>query len=160
VPLPGVRFLPVVVLPVPCFRTSPALGRGPRAVLLLTCPRFYKKLLKLSAGAACLSKGGSNSLLRSMKADAKEHRAREKVQVLIRLRRFAERSKWKKARLSRELGVSVSTVERWLDGQNNIFLASVLAIRRFLEEREFRVEAREDISNRPSPFVARRIRAD
>jgi hypothetical protein len=95
-----------------------------------------------------------------MKADAKEHRAREKVQVLIRLRRFAERSKWKKARLSRELGVSVSTVERWLDGQNNIFLASVLAIRRFLEEREFRVEAREDISNRPSPFVARRIRAD
>jgi transcriptional regulator with XRE-family HTH domain len=81
-----------------------------------------------------------------MDADRKEHRAREKVEILIRLRSFAERSKWKKARLSRELGVSVSTVERWLDGQENIFLASVLAIRRFLEEREFRVEAREDIT--------------
>jgi transcriptional regulator with XRE-family HTH domain len=81
-----------------------------------------------------------------MKADTNEHRAREKVEVLIRLRRFAERSKWKKARLSRELGVSVSTVERWLDGQENIFLASVLAIRRFLEDREFRLEAREEVS--------------
>jgi transcriptional regulator with XRE-family HTH domain len=82
-----------------------------------------------------------------MKTDTKEHIAREKVEVLIRLRRFAERSKWKKARLSRELGVSVSTVERWLDGQENIFLASVLAIRRFfLEDREFRLEAREDVS--------------
>jgi AraC-like DNA-binding protein len=102
--------------------------------------------LKLLAGAACLCKEGSNSILRFMKADTKEHRAGEKVEVLIRLRRFAERSKWTKARLSRELGVSVSTVERWLDGQENIFLASVLAIRRFLEEREFRVEAREDVS--------------
>jgi transcriptional regulator with XRE-family HTH domain len=81
-----------------------------------------------------------------MKADRKEHRAREKVEVLIRLRRFAERSKWKKARLSRELGVSVSTVERWLDGQENILLASLLDIRRFLEEREFRVEAGEDVT--------------
>ena len=78
-----------------------------------------------------------------MKADREEHRVREEVEVLIRLRNFAERSKWKKARLSRELGVSVSTVERWLDGQENIFLASVLAIRRFLEEREFRAEASE-----------------
>jgi AraC-like DNA-binding protein len=102
--------------------------------------------LKLSGVAECLFKEGSNSILRIMKTDAKEHRAREKVEVLIRLRRFAERSKWKKARLSRELGVSVSTVERWLEGQENIFLASVLAIRRFLEEREFRVEAREDVS--------------
>jgi len=81
-----------------------------------------------------------------MKADRKEHREREKLEVLIRLRRFAERSKWKKARLSRELGVSVSTVERWLDGQDNIFLASVLDIRRFLEEREFRGEARENVT--------------
>jgi hypothetical protein len=81
-----------------------------------------------------------------MKADRKEHREREKLEILIRLRRFAERSKWKKARLSRELGVSVSTVERWLDGQDNIFLASVLDIRRFLEEREFRGEARENVT--------------
>jgi transcriptional regulator with XRE-family HTH domain len=81
-----------------------------------------------------------------MKTDRKEHRAREKVEVLIRLRRFAERSKWKKARLSRELGVSVSTVERWLDGEENILLASLLDIRRFLEEREFRLEAREDVT--------------
>lgn len=83
-----------------------------------------------------------------MKADRKEHRAREKVEVLSRLRRFAKRSKWKKARLSRELGVSVSTVERWLDGHENILLASVLDIRRFLEEREFRAEAsaREDVT--------------
>jgi hypothetical protein len=82
-----------------------------------------------------------------MKSDREELRAREKVEVLIRLRRFAERSKWKKARLSRELGVSVSTVERWLDGQENILLASVLDIRRFLEERELHVEAREDVKN-------------
>jgi AraC-like DNA-binding protein len=102
--------------------------------------------LKLLGGAACLCEEGSNSILRFMKADTNEHRAREKVEVLIRLRRFAERSKWKKARLSRELGVSVSTVERWLDGQENIFLASVLAIRRFLEDREFRLEAREEVS--------------
>jgi AraC-like DNA-binding protein len=81
-----------------------------------------------------------------MEADRKEHRAREKAEVLIQPRRFAERSKWKKARLSRELGVSVSTVERWLDGQGNILLASVLDIRRFLEEREFRVEAKEDVT--------------
>jgi transcriptional regulator with XRE-family HTH domain len=81
-----------------------------------------------------------------MKADREDHRAREKVEVLIRLRRFAERSKWKKARLSRELGVSVSTVERWLSGQENIFLASVLDIRRFLEERELPAETREDLT--------------
>jgi AraC-like DNA-binding protein len=102
--------------------------------------------LKFFGGTACLLKEGSNVITRVMKADRKEHRAREKVEVLIRLRRFAERSKWKKARLSRELGVSVSTVERWLDGQENIFLASVLDIRRFLEEREMPVEAREDIT--------------
>jgi transcriptional regulator with XRE-family HTH domain len=81
-----------------------------------------------------------------MKTDREEHRASERGEVLIRLRRFAERSKWKKARLSRELGVSVSTLERWLAGQENIFLASVLEIRRFLEERELPVEAREDLT--------------
>jgi len=102
--------------------------------------------LKLSGGSGCLFKEGSNCIPRIMKADLKDHREREKVEVLIRLRRFAERSKWKKARLSRELGVSVSTVERWLDGQENILLASVLDIRRFLEEREFRVEAGEDVT--------------
>jgi transcriptional regulator with XRE-family HTH domain len=81
-----------------------------------------------------------------MEADRREHREREKVEVLIRLRSFAKRSKWKKARLSRELGVSISTIERWLDGQENIFLASVLAIRRFLDEREIRRETTEDVT--------------
>jgi hypothetical protein len=71
-----------------------------------------------------------------MEAPRKRLREREKVEILMRLRRFAERSKWKKARLSRELGVSISTVDRWLDGQDNILLASMFAIRRFLEQRE------------------------
>jgi transcriptional regulator with XRE-family HTH domain len=71
-----------------------------------------------------------------MRADRKQRRNHEKVELLARLRRFAERSKWKKARLSRELGVSISTIERWLDGQENIFLASMFAIRQFLEKRE------------------------
>jgi transcriptional regulator with XRE-family HTH domain len=71
-----------------------------------------------------------------MEAVRKKRREREKVEALVRLRIFAERSKWKKARLSRELGVSISTLERWLDGQDNILLASMLAIRRFLQERE------------------------
>jgi transcriptional regulator with XRE-family HTH domain len=71
-----------------------------------------------------------------MEVATRERREREKVAVLSRLRLFAERSKWKKARLSRELGVSISTVERWLDGQDNILLASMFEIRRFLDERE------------------------
>ena len=71
-----------------------------------------------------------------MEAAWKERKEREKVEILMRFRSFAERSKWKKARLSRELGVSISTIERWLDGQQNILLASVLAIRQFLEEWE------------------------
>jgi hypothetical protein len=71
-----------------------------------------------------------------MEAPRKRLREREKVEILMRLRSFAERSKWKKARLSRELGVSISTVDRWLDGQDNILLASMFAIRRFLEQRE------------------------
>src|ERR1700722_4535885 len=66
-----------------------------------------------------------------MEASRKERREHEKAEVLSRLRIFAEHSKWKKARLSRELGVSISTVERWLDGQDNIFLASMFTIRRF-----------------------------
>jgi hypothetical protein len=71
-----------------------------------------------------------------MEATRKGLREREKVEILMRLRSFAERSKWKKARLSRELGVSIFTVDRWLDGQDNILLASMFAIRRFLEQRE------------------------
>jgi transcriptional regulator with XRE-family HTH domain len=60
----------------------------------------------------------------------------EKAEVLMRFRTFAERSTWKKAQISRELGVSVSTVDRWLHGHNKIMLASMLEIRRFLKERE------------------------
>jgi len=41
-----------------------------------------------------------------------------------------------KARISRELGVSLPTVDRWLAGHHKILLASMLAIRRFLEEWE------------------------
>jgi hypothetical protein len=65
-----------------------------------------------------------------------EQREREKAEVLIGLRNFANRSNWKKARISRELGVSPSTLDRWLDGPNKILLASMLEIRRFLQERE------------------------
>jgi transcriptional regulator with XRE-family HTH domain len=78
-----------------------------------------------------------------MEAACKERKEREKVEILMRFRSFAERSKWKKARLSRELGVSISTIERWLDGQQNILLASVLAIRQFLEEWESNAELTE-----------------
>jgi len=66
----------------------------------------------------------------------KERREHEKAEVLARFRAFAERSKSKKARISRELGVSLSTVERWLNGHDTIQVASMLAIRRFLRERE------------------------
>jgi hypothetical protein len=66
----------------------------------------------------------------------KERREHEKAEVLARFRAFAERSKWKKARISRELGVSLSTVERWLNGHDTILVASMLGIRRFLRERE------------------------
>ena len=66
----------------------------------------------------------------------KEQREREKAEVLMRFRNFADQSTWKKARISRELGVSVSTLDRWLDGHNKILLASMLEIRRFLQERE------------------------
>jgi hypothetical protein len=37
---------------------------------------------------------------------------------------------------SRELGVSLSTVDRWLGAHDEILLASMLDIRRFLEECE------------------------
>jgi hypothetical protein len=66
----------------------------------------------------------------------RERREREKAEALMRFRTFAKRSTWKKARMSRELGVSLSTVNRWLDGHDKIMLASMLEIRRFLEERE------------------------
>jgi hypothetical protein len=66
----------------------------------------------------------------------KERREHEKAEVLALFRAFAERSKWKKARISRELGVSLSTVERWLNGHDTILVASMLAIRRSLRERE------------------------
>jgi hypothetical protein len=42
----------------------------------------------------------------------------------------------KVADIQRELGVSLSTVDRWLDGHDKIMLASMLEIRRFLAERE------------------------
>lgn len=71
-----------------------------------------------------------------MDGTQKERREREKAEVLERFRRFVVRSKWKKARISRELGVSLSTVERWLNGHETILLASMLAIRRFLRDRE------------------------
>jgi Homeodomain-like domain len=66
----------------------------------------------------------------------RERREREKIETLMRFRTFAKRSTWKKARISRELGVSLSTVDRWLDGHDKIMLASMLEIQRFLEERE------------------------
>ena len=66
----------------------------------------------------------------------RERREREKAETLMRFLTFAKRSTWKKARISRELGVSLSTVDRWLDGHDKIMLASMLEIRRFLEERE------------------------
>jgi Homeodomain-like domain len=66
----------------------------------------------------------------------KERREREKAEVLKRFRSFAKRSTWKKSQVSRELGVSLSTVDRWLDGHDKIMLASMLEIRRFLAERE------------------------
>jgi hypothetical protein len=66
----------------------------------------------------------------------KERTEREKVEVLARFRAFAEQSKWQKARISRELGVSLSTVDRWLGGHDKILLASMLDIRRFLREWE------------------------
>jgi hypothetical protein len=69
-------------------------------------------------------------------ASQKERREREKVEVLTRFRAFAARSKWKKARISREVGVSLSTVDRWLGGHDKILLASMLDVRRFLEEWE------------------------
>jgi hypothetical protein len=71
-----------------------------------------------------------------MDAAQKARREREKAEMLRRLRTFAMRSKRTKVRISRELGVSVSTVDRWLGGQGRILLASMLEIRRFLEERE------------------------
>jgi Homeodomain-like domain len=66
----------------------------------------------------------------------RERREREKTETLMRFRSFAKRSAWKKARISRELGVSLSTIDRWLDGHDKIMVASMLEIRRFLEERE------------------------
>ena len=65
----------------------------------------------------------------------KERVEQEKVELLMHFRDFAERSTWKKARLSRELGVSLSTIDRWLHGHNKITLASMLEIRRFLKQR-------------------------
>jgi transcriptional regulator with XRE-family HTH domain len=63
-------------------------------------------------------------------------REMEKIEVMARFRAFAKRSAWKKARISRELGVSPTTVDRWLAGHDNILVASMLEIRRFLEQRE------------------------
>lgn len=65
----------------------------------------------------------------------KERREREKVEILSRFRKFFEGSTWGKTRLSRELGVSITSVDRWLDGHDQILLASMLKIRRFLDRR-------------------------
>ena len=69
-------------------------------------------------------------------ARKKERREREKIEALARFRAFAQRSQWQKTRIARELGVSLSTVDRWLCGHDKILLASMLEIRRFLGERE------------------------
>ena len=69
-------------------------------------------------------------------ARKKERREREKIEALARFRAFAQRSQWQKTRIARELGVSLSRVDRWLCGHNKILLASMLEIRRFLGERE------------------------
>jgi hypothetical protein len=66
----------------------------------------------------------------------KERREHEKAGILTRFRNFSKRSTWGKTRLSRELGVSRSSVDRWLDGDNQILLSSMFKIRQFLEERE------------------------
>jgi hypothetical protein len=62
-------------------------------------------------------------------------REHEKAEILGRFRDFSERSTWGKTRLSRELGVSVTSVDRWLDGHDQILLASMLKIRQFLDQR-------------------------
>jgi hypothetical protein len=49
-----------------------------------------------------------------------ERREHEKAELLSRFRDFFERSTWGKTRLSRELGVSITSVDRWLDGNNHI----------------------------------------
>ena len=67
---------------------------------------------------------------------SKNRREHEKAELLARLRNFSERSTWGITRLSRELGVSITSVDRWLDGHNQILVASMFKIRRFLEERE------------------------
>jgi hypothetical protein len=71
-----------------------------------------------------------------MHAAEKARRDREKFEMLRRFRTFARRSLWRKIRISRELGVSLSTVDRWLGVGDKIMLSSMLKIRQFLEERE------------------------
>ena len=90
--------------------------------------------LNLSLRFVCRAK--ESPFTRPMDAAEKARREREKAEILRRFRTFAERSEWKKARISRELGVSLSTVDRWLAGQDKILLASMLEIRRFLQEWE------------------------
>src|SRR6516162_7773117 len=51
---------------------------------------------------------------------SKNRREHEKAELLAHLRNFSERSTWGKTRLSRELGVSITSVDRWLDGHNQI----------------------------------------
>jgi len=80
-----------------------------------------------------------------MYAAEKARREREKSEMLRRFRTFARRSQWRKIRISRELGVSLSTVDRWLGVGDKIMLSSMLKIRRFLEERE------KSVPDRPGP---------
>jgi len=113
---------------------SAMLRRGLRrkpAKLICSCPNIWNKTpsRELNKVRALPSTMHDHEL-------TKELREREKAEVLKRFRSFAKRSAWKKSRISRELGVSLSTVDRWLDGHDKIMLASMLEIRRFLAQRE------------------------
>jgi hypothetical protein len=141
---PGVSVTVAGKIPIECLSShslrdqGEVPGRGELCSSRATAPvpLTSHQELQLLLKSACLIKKSPTLVTRSMEAPRKRLREREKAEILMRLRSFAERSKWKKARLSRELGVSISTVDRWLDGQDNILLASMFAIRRFLEQRE------------------------
>jgi transcriptional regulator with XRE-family HTH domain len=71
--------------------------------------------------------------------DTRALREREKAEVLSRFRNFFQVSNLGKARVSRELGVSISSVERWLGGHDRILVASMLKIRHFLDRTQPRI---------------------
>jgi hypothetical protein len=108
--------------------SKPDLGVGKRSRKIL--------LLRIEPFTALRVRAKESPFTRPMDAAEKSRREREKAEILTRFRTFADQSEWKKVRISRELGVSLSTVDRWLRGQDKILLASMLAIRRFLEKWE------------------------